>query len=354
MFATILRRWRLVTPLVLAVLAILIVSGSLTMPAAAHNIKFHFFGRAYALGDFSTVLPDVACDTGFLALVGTQSLDSGHCFGAAGFGVPGNGVTGTGRLLTIFAQDTVVSTHGNLTGRVTATADVEGNAGASEVVDLFTNTGFLRNTCCPGVANGGINFNQDCVLAPNESPTGGFIRGSDFEADLNGEDPDEGWQKFVDKADLCVPQVFNLVFVATHITQVAVAFCHRRSDGTTQATVSSATTNMVNPAVTENNVERFIGPNGLPNQSFTISGFVIFIPGFEGGFSPVSILVILNEQRPFVDGDVGAIAANAVHLVGTDSRGIVQFNFVIDHVFAGIHCAKHLGTEQNLGQFVGD
>src|SRR5579864_6159133 len=161
MFATILRRWRLVTPLVLAVLAISVVSGGMMMPASAHNIKFHFFGRAYALGDFSTDLPDVACDTGFLALTGTQSLDSGHCFGAAGFGVPGNGVTGTGRLLTIFAQSTVVTKHGNLTGSVTSTADVEGNVGASEVVDLFTNTDFLNRTCCPGTANGGLNFNQD-------------------------------------------------------------------------------------------------------------------------------------------------------------------------------------------------
>jgi len=305
------------------------VSGGMMMPASAHTVKFHFFGRAFALEDLYG-LPDVACDTGFLAVSGSQSLDSGHCFGAAGFGVPGNAVTGTGRLTTIFAEDTVVSTHGSVSGKVTATADVEGDVGASEVVDLFHNSsGILDRTCCPGSANGGVNINQDCGLD-------GFLVAKD--RDTEAEDAD----------DACSPQVDRLVFVATHITQVAVAFCHRHSDGSTQASVSSATTNMVNPAVTEDNVERFIGPNGLPNQSFTISGF-----GRKEHFN-ISILVVLNEQKPFVDGDLGVIAANAVHLVGTDDNGLVLFDFIIDHVFAGIHCAKHLGTDQNVGNLVGD
>jgi hypothetical protein len=337
MFATILRRWRLVTPLVLAVLAISIVSGGMMMPASAHDVKFHFFGRAFALEDLYG-LPDVACDTGFLAVSGSQSLDSGHCFGAAGFGVPGNAVTGTGRLATIFAEDTVVSTHGHVSGKVTATADTEGQGSASEVVDLFRNSsGILDRTCCPGSANGGVNINQDCRL--------------------NGTIPDRqevedgDAETAADEADslACSPQVDALVFVSTHITEVAVAACHRRSNGSTQATVAAATTNMVNPAVTENNVERFIGPNGLPNQSFVISGFVD-----SDGHSFLSILVVLNEQKPFVDGDLGAISANAVHIVGTNNQGFVVFDFIIDHVFAGIHCAKHLGTEQNVGTLVGD
>ena len=137
MFAAILRRWRLVTPLVLAVLAISIVSGGMMMPASAHNIKFHFFGRAYALND-NQPIPDTACDTGYLPLTGQHDLDTGHCFGAAGPGEPGAAVTGGvtgnpgapgsvfGRMYTIFADDSVVSTHGNTSGKVVSTADLEG------------------------------------------------------------------------------------------------------------------------------------------------------------------------------------------------------------------------------------
>ena len=317
MFATILRRWRLVTPLVLAVLAISIVSSGMLMPTSAAGTKFHFFGRAYALADIYG-LPDVACDTGFLAVSGSQSLDTGHCFGAAGFGVPGNAITGTGRLDTIFAEDTVVSSHGARKGKVVATADVEGQVGAS-LISLQEGS-----AACPVGNSGGGNNN--------------FPTGCDSDSNNSTCCPVGGNQL----------QVNALEFVATHITEVAVASCNTHLNGTTQATVGAATTNMVNPAVTENRRERFIGPNGLPNQAFTISGFT----DEEGG--NLSILVVLNEQKPFVDGDLGAISANAVHIFGTDTNGKLLFDWTIDHVFAGIHCAKHLGTDQNIGTLVGD
>src|SRR5712692_7258756 len=130
MFATILRRWRLATPLALAVLAIAAVAGGVLMPASAHKIKFHFFGRAFALADQSTVLPDTACDTGFIQLVGSAKIDTGHCFGVDGQGEPGAGITGSGRLESIFSESTVESSHGKTKGNVLAKVDMEEAAGA--------------------------------------------------------------------------------------------------------------------------------------------------------------------------------------------------------------------------------
>ena len=86
------------------------------------------------------------------------------------------------------------------------------------------------------------------------------------------------------------------------------------------------------------------GSVGLVNESFAVSG----------NFPGLDILVTLNEQLPFVDGDLGAISATAVHIVVTNQVDLVKADFYIAHVFAGIHCAKSLGTDQNVGTLVGD
>ncbi len=318
MFAAILRRWRLVTPLVLAVLAISIVSGGMMMPASAHNIKFHFFGRAYAFNDIQPI-PQTACDTGFLPLTGQVDLDTGHCFGGGGPGQPGQGVTGTNRLFTLFAEETVVSSHGNTSGKVVSTADLEGSQDVC-----------LTPDDCADIGNGNTSKNEGTSSLGEFTTCPGSSLGN---------------------------QAFGVLFCAEDIIIQAVASCHRHSDGSTQASVGAVITKFVNPAVTENGKEEFIGDSngegggsfGLPNESFVISGFTHHRDGRSLG-----ILVTLNEQLPLVDGDLGAISANAVHIVVTTSSDLVLADFVIGHVFAGIHCAKSLGTDQNVGTLVGD
>ncbi len=342
MFATILRRWRLVTPLVLAVLAVSIVSGGMMMPVSAHNVKFHFFGRAYALND-NQPIPDTACDTGFLPLIGQVSLDTGACFGAAGPGEPGTGVTGGvtgtglntpagtfGRMFTIYADNTVKSVHGNLTGRVVSTANLEGgiNVCISQVACnlLFTTPGV--NSLSRGCQLAAVTFAKAVDVNPNKN---------------NGED-----EAIKTKTVVFVPTVF----CADDVEETAFAFCHRRGDGSTQASVGAAMPQFNTPAFTENGQFFYLGDSngngggsfGAVNESFAVSGR---FPGLD-------ILVTLNEQHPFVDGDLGAIAATAVHIVVTNQVDLVKADFYIAHVFAGIHCATHLGTDQNVGTLVGD
>ena len=86
------------------------------------------------------------------------------------------------------------------------------------------------------------------------------------------------------------------------------------------------------------------GSVGLVNESFSVSGHL----------RGLTALVTLNEQLPVVDGDLGAISATGVHIVVTNNVDSVAADFYIAHVFAGIHCAKNLGTDQNVGTLVGD
>ncbi len=335
MFATILRRWRLVTPLALAVLAIAAVAGGIIMPASAHHVKFHFFGRAFALADDSTVLPDTACDTGFIQLAGAATLDTGHCFGIDGQGEPGAAITGSGRLESIFSDSTVASTHGTTKGQVLAKVDMEEAAGAHArnlqgCQAFFAPVGIDRTENRSGAC---VGF----IVTPN---------GCTFDGVHFFNCPSHPAFSLLDDS-FGVQQAGDAIFWADLITVAALAECRLHLDGTTTADVKTAI-ELSDAAVREDNRLRYIGPQGsvgnagLANTTFTISGFEFHEKIIR------DIVVIINEQHQFEDGDFAGISVNAIHLVGTDDDGIVQFNFILGHAFAGIHCARHLPSEDVL------
>ncbi len=351
MFATILRRWRLVTPLALAVLTISVVAGGVIMPASAHKAKFHFFGRAFALADDSTVLPDTACDTGFIARVGSASLDTGHCFGVDAQGEPGAAITGSGNLESIFSDATVVSSHGNTKGKVLAKVDMEEAAGAHARDQQgcqanFAPVGTTRTeTSCGGFIvfpNGQCAFGND---ANQISVTFGTATQT-FPAQLTFPCPAHPSFSLLDDS-FGNQQVGDAIFWADLITVAAEAECHTRLNGTTHASVASAI-ELSDAAVREDNRLRFIGPQGSvgnageANTTFTISGFT------DGQEVVRDIVVIINERHVVEDGDSAAVSVNAIHLVGTNDDGRVQFNFILGHAFAGIHCARHLDGQDTL------
>ncbi len=328
MFATILRRWRLVTPLALAVLAISVVAGGVLMPASAHNAKFHFFGRAFALDDQSTVLPDTACDTGFIQKVGIAKIDTGHCFGVDAQGEPGAAITGSGRLESIFSDATVESSHGNTKGRVLAKVDMEEAAGA--------HARNLQGCQAPIAPNTLGNTEQQTGVCP--------VVDTNQHLDLLLHHP--AFSLLDDSFG--TQNVGDAIFWADLITVAALAECHTRLNGTTHASVASSI-ELSDAAVREDNRLRFIGPQGSvgnageANTTFTISGFTT-----SSGKILRDILVIVNERHVIEDGDAAAVSVNAIHLVGTDDDGFVRFNFVLGHAFAGIHCARHLDGQDTL------
>ncbi len=342
MFATILRRWRLVTPLALAVLTISVVAGGVIMPASAHHVKFHFFGRAFALADDSTVLPDTACDTGFIQLAGTASLNTGHCFGVDGQGEPGAAITGSGRLESIFSDATVDSTHGTTKGQVLAKVDMEEAAGAHArnlqgCQAFFAPVGLANTENTSGACVGFIVLQDGTCTFGNRDNRGHLIT---FTC------PRHPAFSLLDDS-FGVQQAGDALFWADLITVAALAECRLHLDGTTTADVKSAI-ELSDAAVREDNRLRYIGPQGsvgnagLANTTFTISGFT------AGERIIRSIVVIINEQHQFEDGDFAGISVNAIHLVGTDDDGFVRFNFILGHAFAGIHCARHLPSEDVL------
>ncbi len=322
MFAAILRRWHLATPLALAVLAISAVAGGVLVPASAHTAKFHFFGRAYALADDSTVLPDTTCDTGFLAITGgsIETASDGHfgCGEPELQGEPGAGITGSGRLEAGLEDSKVVGTHSAHKGSVLSIVDMEEAAGAHQVNP------------------------EGCIPAGPRGPFCGTAQGPDSRQSVAGHPI-----LTIFEDSFAVAQASDVVFWGDLIRVFAEAECHTRLNGTTHASVK-ATIELSNAAVREDNRLRYIGPQGSvgnageANTTFTISGFTV------GRLIIKDIVVIINEQHQIEDGDSAGISANAIHLIGTGDDGFVKFNFILGHAFAGIHCARHLDGQDTL------
>jgi len=322
MFAAILRRWRLATPLALAVLAIAAVAGGVLMPASAHTAKFHFFARAYALADDSTVIPDTTCDTGFLAITGgsIETTSDGHfgCGEPELQGEPGAGITGSGRLEAGLEDSKVVGTHSAHKGSVLSIVDMEEAAGAHQVNP------------------------EGCIPAGPGGPFCGTAQGPDSPQSVAGHPI-----LTIFEDSFAVAQASDVVFWGDLIRVFAEAECHTRLNGTTHASVK-ATIELSNAAVREDNRLRYIGPQGSvgnageANTTFTISGFTV------GQLIIKDIVVIINEQHQIEDGDSAGISANAIHLIGTGDDGFVKFNFILGHAFAGIHCARHLDGQDTL------
>jgi hypothetical protein len=322
MFAAILRRWHLATPLALAVLAIAAVAGGVLVPASAHTAKFHFFARAYALADDSTVLPDTTCDTGFLAITGgsIETSSDGHfgCGEPELQGEPGAGITGSGRLEAGLEDSKVVGTHSAHKGSVLSIVDIEEATGAHQVNP------------------------EGCIPAGPGGPFCGTAQGPDSPQSVAGHPI-----LTIFEDSFAVAQASDVVFWGDLIRVFAEAECHTRLNGTTHASVK-ATIQLSNAAVREDNRLRYIGPQGSvgnageANTTFTISGFTV------GQLIIKDIVVIINEQHQIEDGDSAGISANAIHLIGTGDDGFVKFNFILGHAFAGIHCARHLDGQDTL------
>jgi hypothetical protein len=326
MFAAILRRWRLVTPLALAVLTISVVAGGVLMPASAHTAKFHFFARAYALADDSTVIPDTTCDTGYLAITGgtIETESDGHtgCGLPEIQGEPGAGITGSGRLEASLEDSKVVGTHSAHKGSVLSIVDIEEAVGA-HARDL---QGCPASIAPIAPAKSEENPSGACTYGFPAFPHPAFSLADDKFANQNAGDA---------------------LFWGDLIRVFAEAECHTRLNGTTHASVK-ASIEMSDAAVREDNRLRYIGPQGSvgnagdANTTFTISGFT------AGQLIIRDIVVIINEQHQIEDGDVAGISANAIHLIGTGDDGLVKFNFILGHAFAGIHCARHLDGQDTL------
>ena len=316
MIAFILRRWHLVTSLALVMLTITVVAGGILGQASAHKVKFHFWGSAVALEDNTTALPELACDTGTLDING-GSLSTCNCFDVYSPGfttfISRNG---SFRLDSLFAQATVKTNNTKHEGHVISVADLEGYQSAHQFTSdtgiSFTPTGGCFAAGCPE-ANTPPTDHLILVFRPLQPHKKTFSANSQTDA----------------------------VFWSSRIQETAEAECNSKNN--VETADARAKLLLANPAVRQDNLLQYIGPSGDPNETFTLTGFNFF------GFTNVSIVLILNEQKVFASGGAASITANGVHLIATTDDGQSVFDFELAHTFAGIHCAPHLPTDDAIG-----
>jgi hypothetical protein len=300
------RRWRLVTPLALAVLAIAIMTSGVLASASAHTAKFHFWGQAVVLEDNSIVLPAHACDTGPLSsLDGTQlnTLAGDANFGCITtlFGLGGNHI-GTGNnqlgvaMTMVSGQASVVSDNTKKEGHVISTA---------QVVGLSVFLCFARGA------------NDDCD-------------GDAFTNANGGTTPDGFGFTFLQ----------NSLFSVKAEAECELVSNHAHAGGRALSPVFTDTTNDLQ--VAEGTGLALLTPNGQANQSYPITNIVTRGLVFAEQ-------ITLNEQTRFHDGGIAWIKDTGIHLIITDAFGTVILNLSVDTVFAAIHCGRHLPSDDAVG-----
>lgn len=135
------------------------------------------------------------------------------------------------------------------------------------------------------------------------------------------------------------PTEFSPVMSWSEFTYNAEAECQANKHNVTSAGARAA----FDISNTTNNVQfltnfkiKTLTPSGSVNESFTV---------FVGS---LAVLLILNEQHVFQDGGFAWIRANGVHIIATDPNGTVVVDLAVANLFAGIHCAEHLPTDDAI------
>jgi hypothetical protein len=308
MFTAILRRWRLLTPLALAVLAVAIVTSGVLASASAHSVQFHFWGRATVLEDNSIVLPDWACDTGpQQSLDGTQiNFSNNPCIPVFG----GVGTTATN-------------------GQNEVGSDLTGNP---------SSPGFVASLQL-GQASVKTDSNKKEGHTISQATAYGLSIGQCFPAsatdDCDGDDNDS------------TPIV---LLTAVELQVTAEAEC-KLAHGRVHASARATTFEVFNDLFVLEGFHTTPGgspilahltPSGNTNESYPIFNVVTL----HGTFAEQ---LTVNEQSRFHDGSIAWIKTTGVHLIMTNASGTVILNLSIDSVFAAIHCGKHLPQDDAIG-----
>jgi hypothetical protein len=325
MFAAILRRWRLVTPLALAVLAVAVVTSGVLASASAHTVHFHFWGRATVLEDNSIVLPDFGCDTGpQSSLDGTQiNFSNSPCipiFGGVGTSTT-NGQNEVG-------EDLFGLGPGSPQTGVVATVQL---ANASVKTDNTSKEGHTIST---------TNAYGLTIALCNQASGDGDCDGDDNVVDL---------------------------LTAVQLQVIAEAECelsHNQTHASARATTAEVFNDLfvlegfhtvfVGGVPTTVPVLAHLTPSGAANETFPIFNIVtlqgvlttFFGPSFNG---PVTEQITVNEQKRFHDGGISWIKVTGVHMIMTNASGTVILNLSVDVNFAAIHCEKHLPNDDAIG-----
>jgi hypothetical protein len=303
------QRIRYLIPAIL--LACVLLTTLVTISAAsANNIHFHYWGRAYVLGDNSTVLPNTLCDTGSILPLSGGNVETSLCF------LPTTPTTNFGNSLTIgnLAFDpTQPSGLSNCTPALVLSTNMPCTfyqlflqiSGGNASVITQSSEGKASTTAIAKAAGLVLNIYSTTItppVAPATQPTS--------------------------------TTAFVLtVLEASELDSVSVAECTTHKDERPTLNAAAETSAPSNDLrIFENGSLHGLTPDGTVDQSVVINTTTTF----------VAASAILNEQHVFHLGSVAAIRTNGLHIIATDQNGQVLIDFTVDTTLASIHCAHHL------------
>jgi len=289
MFAAILRRWRLVTPLGLVALLSLVISmGVLTTPASAHKTHFAFAGDFAGLVDLTVNPAFIECFSGQLesdtADINSVVLQGGGCVQENLDSVDGLSVAHAD-----VVEASVKSDHTNHEGHV-----------ITDVID-FGDTAI---------------FGDDPV--PNAAAAAGVAIGDVVTIkDANGK---------------IIQQDGAEVTAGDFVRATAEAECETKK-GHSHASVQGASS--------FDDLDMEFGNGGVrelhPGPFLLGGGSVQFVTQDEGGGT---LIVIVNESVVNRSDDFASISLNGLHFIEQTPDGHIDANLIMAHAFAQIHCHR--------------
>jgi len=282
MFTTLKRQWRIVTPLVTALVAVSIVVSAFLVPASAHTKKvfFRYSGDAADFVDYGTNPAFFDCFSGYLGPDGSggttidASLD--NCTDA-GFS---SGSAAQGTQVTLFADVAAWDVHA-----FHSKTEGHANATAADVGDGAVFFGPSTNSATDNCYNF-VNETSDCILAFDEVRT------------------------------------------------TAEAECQSNHNHLSSSAAALTTVSDLGLFGDFSNTE---DPTGYVNAFTNIAtgGHTV---QFVRSFSSDTVIFTFNEKITDVGRSFADISANGVHIIMQDGAGNIAINVVVAHTHADIEC----------------
>jgi hypothetical protein len=356
MFATILRRWRIVTPVVTAMVTLSLVVSAFVAPASAHTLKFAFSGDAADFINYSTSPAYFDCFSGWLSKSGAEinSLPLSACV-SPGFDVsPTPGELSVSVFADVARWD-LVGSNSSTGGHTSVNSEVFGendntSDGAVERLDNVSTVTFKCDR--DNIANGFCTDGKGPNGKPNGSP---------------------------DQTGLTVTvtlQVFSDPIVSSlDVYETAYAHCQKNGnhgEAGGHATVSFDHLKIVNSGVSFES-ENFTGGSfdGTPDttgnsanydvvanaagavtdsvqivRSFTYDSPELIVVHNKVKLISVpyafEIIVTTNDNRKWVNGNTAAVTGDGLHVILQTEDGQIASDVVWAHAHADIECGFSL------------
>lgn len=320
MFAALLRRWRIVTPVVTALVALSIVVSAFIAPASAHTLKFRFSGDAADFINYSTSPAYFDCFSGWLSKVGAEVNSGLTACVSPGFDVSPGGPLSVSVFADVARWD-LAGTNSSTSGRSVSNSEVFGELdGTGDGVVVRLDNTFK------------CEFRADLIKA--------------------------GYCTYKEAKDGTVVQEFSDPVVSSlDVNETATAKCVKQGnhgEASAWASVSFDHLKVIDGGVDYEsesgdtgtaNFDTIANAAGSINQSVQIvRSFQLVSPETINGKTQIvttdfELIVTTNDFHTWVDGNTSAVSGNGLHVILQAEDGQIAADVVLAHAHADIECA---------------